>query len=606
MSQIRADKQIKYFISYAGSCLKIWRSIIGQQITHYLAGPGTIVDTEKNGNSISVKVQFRSRQVPIAFRAEEWNLQRVFTHLTLPRKVGQDLEAYYWNIEIKELLNQLRILASQPSIDQLVLNTCEATYSQLMKMNQRRQLPEQTLQEINKYYQEFMDGRQNLIDRKHFSDLSAKAMSPNIKTCFSLPKLDENDLRLVEKWHHLPRNSLNRTLLINTENKEWKLGRLLSARSAEKVAVKFYQHYGKKVTDISITQIDENSKSEWEKYDLEVGNIPIDVKNSRRARNSPDRYTKHCVPTFKHNRKGQDVIIAGVFSPYLQVYELLSEPEPYHKYREIQFLGETTQKSLQALKNEFNDLVDFVDLNSGGEYFLPPWVFDYPEHIYTERNEARKELTNFPNLDSLKGAPIEFNLIPVSIATGIGLTGILGDKVSKKWEQRLLNQLRNRIGKFGLSLPFLFLTILNHFLCMAASPKTASNFEPSKYRKFLFYKEIDKPLGIYDPLGTIDALINNLSTLWTAKNELIRKFRRFKLRSFNILQGKSDSNEDLWTTLIAYCGGRLEDGSACGKNPLVLGKSKHCEHRRLICPACGFCCQTCRDKTQTEVFENAR
>ena len=231
-------------------------------------------------------------------------------------------------------------------------------------------------------------------------------------------------------------------------------------------------------------------------------------------------------------------------------------------------------------------------------------MFDYPQYVYTERNEARKELENFPNLDSLKGAPFEFNLIPVSIATGIDLTEILSDKVSEEWEQNFLNQLRNRIETYGFSLPFLFLTILTHFLSMAASSKTVSDFDPDRYRKFLFCQEPDKPLGIYDPLKTIDALINNLSTLWTAKNKLIRKFRRFKLRSFNILQGKSDSIEDLWTTLIAYCGGRLEDGSACGKNPLVLGKSKHCECRRLICPDCGFCCQTCRDTTQAEVLEN--
>lgn len=460
---------------------------------------------------------------------------------------------------------------------------------------QQRKLPEQTPPEITS-------------DRKRFANLSAQAMNPNIETCFSLPELDEDDLRLVEKWHDLPWYSLNRTSLIEAESRDWELGRLFSARSAEKVAADFYQHYWKKVTDISITQIDENSKSEWKKYDLDVGNIPIDVKNSRRARNSPDRYTKHCVPKFKHSRKGQDVIIAGVFSPYLQVYELLGEPESYHKYREIQFLGETTKKNLQALKNEFNDLVNFVDQNSGSEYFLPPWVFDYPEYVYKERDKARKELKDFTNLDALKGATFKFNLRPVGIAVGIDLAEILGDEALEEWEQRFLNQLCNRIGKYGLSLPFLFLTILEHFLYMAASSKTVSNFEPDRYRKFLFCNESDKPLGIYDPLETIDALIKALSTLWTAENGLIRKFRMFKLSSFNILQGKPESNEDLWTTLIAYCGGRLEDGSACGKNPLVLGESKHCEYGRLICPDCRFCCSNrCEEKTkvEAEALENA-
>ncbi len=525
MSQIRLNEKLGYFIQYAGSRLKIWRSIVGQEITHYLAGPGTIIDIEKYGTSIYIKVRLHAGPV-IEHRGVIRNLPNVFTHLTLSGKVARDLETHHWNIEKDGLLNQLRNLASRPSID---CSTFKSIYNQLMKMDQTRKIPKQTLQQINEYHQEFMDGRQKLIDRKQFFDLSAKAMNPNVETCYSLPKLDENDLRLVEKWHDLRWNSLDRTSLINTKNTDWELGRLFSARSAEKVAADFYQHYRKKVTDISITQIDENSKSEWEKYDLNVDGLPIDVKNSRRSRNSPDRYTKHCVPKFKHNRKGQDVIIAGVFSPYLQVYELLGKPEPYRKYREIQFLGETTQKSLQTLKNEFNDLVDFVDLNSESEYFLPPWVFDYPEYVYTERNEALKVLKNFSNLDSLKGAPFKFNLYPVSITVGIDLTEILGNEASEEWEQRFLNQLRGRIDKYGLSLPFLFLTILAHFLDMAASSKTVSDFKPNKYRKFLFYEEPDKPLGIYDPLGTIDALIKALSTLWTAENGLIRKFRMFKL-----------------------------------------------------------------------------
>ncbi len=425
--------------------------------------------------------------------------------------------------------------------------------------------------------------------RKWFSNLSAKAINPNVETCYPLPKLDERDLQLVGEWCEPSRYNLNRTSLIEDRSKkEWELDRLLSARSAEKVAANFYSLYGKIVEDISITQIDENSKPEWEKYDLNVDGLSIDVKNSRRSQNSPDRYTKHCVPKFKRSRENQDVKIAGVFSPYLSAYELLGEPEPYHKYREIQFLGEITRKKLQELKNEFNDLIDFAEPNPASKYFLPPWVFDYPEYVYTERDKALKELKDFTNLDSLKEGTFGFNLIPVAIAAGIDLTGILDNKALDGWERSFLDRLRNRIEKYGLSLPFLFLTILEHFLYMTAYSKTVSDFEPSKYRRFLFLS--DKPLGIYDPLKTIDALINALSTLWTAENGLIRTFHVFRLQSFNILQGKSNLNDSSWTTLIAHCGGRLEGGSACGKNPLVLGETKHCESGRLICPNCGFCC----------------
>ena len=602
MSQIREEKQIKYFISYAGSCLKIWNSIIGQQITHYLAGPGTIVDIEKNSDSIFVKVQFHTEQEPKPFLGTERNLLRVFTHLTLPGEVVRELETRYWNIKKEDLLDQLNNLASQSSIDQSTFDTFDAVYNQLMGMHQTRKFPEQTIQKINGYQQKLMNGRQKLIDRELFSNLSAQAMNPNVKTCYPLPKLDERDLRLVGEWCCPPRYNLDQTLLIEARSKkEWELDRLLSARSAEKVAANFYSLYGKIVADISISQIEKNSKSEWKRSDLDVDGLSIDVKNSRRSQNSPDRYTEHYIQKkFRYNTENQDVTIAGVFSPYLWTYELLGEPESYHKYREIQFLGETTWKKLQALKREFKDSVYFEVPNPTGEYLLPPWVFEYPKYVYTDRDKTLTELKDFPNLSSLKEATFEFNLIPVCIAAGIDLTQILGSKASEEWEQSFLNQLRNRVEKDELSLPFLFLTILEHFLCMAASYKTVSDFDPDEYRRFLFYKDSYKPLGIYDPLKTIDALIKALSTLWTAENGLIRKFHLFKLRSFNILQGKSDSNEELWTTLIAYCGGRLENGSACGKNPLVLGESKHCEYRRLICPDCGFCCQKCEAKNKLE------
>ena len=447
------------------------------------------------------------------------------------------------------------------------------------------------------------DELRNRAAIRQFSNLSLKAMNPQVDTCFSLPKLDERDLQLAGEWCRPPRYNLARISLIETRSKkEWELNRLLSARSAEKVAADFYRHYRKKVTDISITQIDENSKSEWEKYDLDVDNIPVDVKNSRRSQNSPDRYTEHYIQKkFKYNTENQDVTIAGVFSPYLWTYELLGEPESYHKYREIQFLGETTWKKLQALKNEFKNSVYFEVPNPMGKYLLPSWVFEYPKYVYTERDKTLKELKDFPNLSSLKEATFEFNLIPVCIAAGIDLTQILGTKASEEWEQSFLNQLRNRVEKDELSLPFLFLTILAHFCDMAMCSKKVSDFNPDKYRRFLFCKEHYKPLGIYDPLKTIYALTEALSTLWTAENELIRKFHAFKLKSSNILQGTSNSNEGLWTTLIAYCG-------ECGKNPLVLGKSKLCEHRRLICPKsdCGFCCDKCRKKNnvEAEALEN--
>ena len=654
MSQTIQQKQTEYFTKYAGYCLKIWNSIVGQQITHYRHGLGTVVKIGKFKDGICVEVQFAEKPGSIRFEKKGDfvgdRFSRVFTHLTLPREVEKELETRYWDCIKEDLIYELRNLASHASIDQSTFNTFDEIYDRLMTMNQKRKLSEQNIQEINGYQKILMDrmiyelrdlashasidtfygiynqlmrlsqkrklpdqtiqeinGYQKiLMDRKRFSDLSEKAMNPDVRAQFSLPELDEDDIQLVGKWDPLLSN-LDRTSLIElteTDNKaKWESGRLLSARSAEKIARCFYRNYEKEVKDISITQIEENNNFDWKDYDLDVDGLHVDVKNSRQSQKSKDRYTEHCIPSFKYSRRtNQEVRIAGVFSPYIWTPELL-EPTEHQESDEILFLGETGKKEQQKLKQEFKDLAGFERPNNLSKYFLPPWVFDYPEYVYKERDNALKELKDFPNLALLKEVALEFNLIPVGITVGIDLTEILDNEALDLWEWKFLDQLRNRIMKYKLSLPFLFLTLLSHFIGMASSSKGVSDFNPNKYRKFLFYKgRSNKPLGIYDPLKTIDALIEALSTLWTVDNGLIRKFRVFRLMSFNILQGKSNPNENSWTTLIAYCGGRLQDGSACGKNPLVLGKAKRCEHGKLKCPECEFCCDKCRGERSPTSF----
>ena len=320
---------------------------------------------------------------------------------------------------------------------------------QRAEQERRREEQQRAEQERRREEQQRERKRQEEQQRewRRFSNLSEKAMNPKVSACFPLPKLDEDDIRLVGEWNQSPQNNLDRKSLIEGESKDWELGRLLSARSAEKIAKDFYQSHGKTVEDVSITQIDENNNSDWKDYDLNVEGYPTDVKNSRKSRNSEDRYTEYCIPRFKTERRtNQEVRIAGVFSPYLWAFELLDKPIEHHQDREIQFLGETTLEKQQTLKSEFNDndlVVDFAEPNRSNKYFLPPWVFDYPKYVYTERDKARKELKCFPNLTLLKD---EFNLIPVAIAAGIDLTEILDNKALEHWEWSFLNQLRNRMA----------------------------------------------------------------------------------------------------------------------------------------------------------------
>ena len=426
--------------------------------------------------------------------------------------------------------------------------------------------------------------------------IAMEAMNPKVMAQHSLPSLTESDINLVNMWCRPIYNNLDGQSILENHGKDWELGRLLSARSAEKVAAEFYGNYGKTVMDISITQTEEKDSSDWRLYDLDVDGLPVDVKNSREAQKSKNRYSEYCIPQFKRDRTNQEVAIAGVFSPYLWPHEML-EPTEYSKDSKVLFLGETTRTKLETLRKEFISLVKFQSEKPELEVFLPPWVFEYPDYVYTERNKALNDFKDFSKIEESTNTPIGRSFVPVGIASRTDLTRILNQDALNYWERVFLCQLCDRIEQFGLSLPFVFLTVLAHFLDMAASSKADSNFDPNGYRRFLFCEETDKPLGIYDPLKTIDALITALNTLWTAENGLIRKFQVFKLRSFNILQGKSDSNDSLWTTLIAYCGGHLKsDGSACGKNPLVLGESELCDHRRLICPEpeCRYCCESCK------------
>ena len=492
----------------------------------------------------------------------------------------------------KELPNALVSAILELAEGRIILVPGESTESKVVThlTPPKREFPEQTktIEKINDTSQQIW-----------FYNLSEKAMNPDVRAYFPLPELENEDIQLVDAWCNNPMNNLNRMSLVQLMKTDSKtaghLCRLLSARFAEKIAMYFYHNHDKTVEDISITQINKNNNSDWCKYDLKIDGYPVDVKNSRSSQKNKDRYTEYCIPRFKSSREGQNVIISGVFSPYIRASKLseLLESTENHKYAEITFLGETTLEKQQILKKEFGGLVHFKNPNPTIDYLLPPWVFDYPEYVYTKRDNALNKIKDFSDLTLLKDDP---NLIPVAIAAGIDLKKIL-DKEADHWEWCFLNQLCNRIKEYGLSLPFLFLTILDHFLDMAACSKTVSDFKPENYRKFLFYKGSDNlPLGIYDPLRTIDSLIKALGILWAAESESIRKFREFRLVSFNILQGKSNPNDRLWTTLIAYCGGKIKK-APCGMNPLVLGESKLCgKCRKLICPdpACGYCCETCK------------
>ena len=108
-------------------------------------------------------------------------------------------------------------------------------------------------------------------------------MNPDVKAQYSLPTLTESDIQLVIMWNPPIHNNLDGQSIIENCGQDWALGRLLSARSAEKVAAEFYGNYGKTVRDISITQTDEKPQSDWRIYDLDVDGLSVDVRNTRES-----------------------------------------------------------------------------------------------------------------------------------------------------------------------------------------------------------------------------------------------------------------------------------------------------------------------------------
>ena len=447
---------MEYFIRHAGSCLKVWNKIIGQEITHYHEGTGLVVGIDKTDSGVLVKVRFHAGKPPTAFLGTKWNLLRVFTSLKLPKEIKKELEKRRWDFEKEELLDQLRHIALECSIDESIRATFKSIVDELRKMHQHSAFSEEIIQQIKEYQRQFND-------RIRFANLSKTVMYPSVAAHFPLPELDERDIDLVvEHWWCSASDTRDSESLIRNHGKDYHLGRLLSARSAEKAAVAFYRNYGKAVQDISITQTGEEIDFEWRLYDLDVEGVPVDVKNSRAYKNGENRYSQYCIPQFKRDRKNQNVTIAGVFSPYLWPRDIL-KPTPYSRDFSAQFLGETTLARLERLREEFSSLVEFQSERPELDSFLPPWVFEYPDYVYTERNKALNGFQDFSKIAKSTSTPIERGLVPVAIASGTDLTMVLNHNALDHWERRFLNQLYNRIKKCGLSLPFVFLNGVSAF-----------------------------------------------------------------------------------------------------------------------------------------------
>ncbi len=382
-----------------------------------------------------------------------------------------------------------------------------------------------------------------------------------------LPILGSADLNLAESWA----SSFGGTGY-------WKSA-MMSARRAELAGVSVYAELYGQVEDLAIHQLDNSGNNLWKLADIQVGDVLIDVKNARRSYSSQDSYSEHCVPRFKLDRDGKDVVISGFLSPYVQV-----EKEYATANSPIVWLGEVRHSEIKCLSKSFHSEHFYPDLRKGdyGE-LLQNWLFEYPSRYYELRNSRLKAIVNKQDIysDTELFEKCGFDLEPVSAVR---------EEVMNDSEAVLLN---NRIQLYGPSRPLLFLHILDRF-CRYHIDNVP--FPTARYQEILFSptSSWNNPIALCDPLLAIHSLLQILDS--ASKFMRNERFVHFYLSAPGVFRGKYDSGR--WQTIIAYCGGwkQLENGKKvrCGKNPIVLGKNQPCtECGYLICDQCGFCKQAC-------------
>ena len=391
-------------------------------------------------------------------------------------------------------------------------------------------------------------------------------------------QLDKPDIELTKKW-------VGR----NVTNPNWHRYAMESARAAELVALHIYRTLYGDATDISILQLPNSEPGSWQLADIQLANDHlIDVKNARRSLHTNNSYSEHCVPSLKRDRKGDNVTISGMLSPYEKDGKLGGD---------VVWMGETSFKFLEQIQKQFSSPfldVDFTKFKHGLKFFMPPWSFDYPEIYYKKRNTNISFLKAL-NYDAMRPVFSELKpTIPICILAGWDHLEDFAPACQAEAKHLLkrFNDVRN------LRRPILFMHVLSRFVdCMHKNRSfPASEIKECIYFSFDGKKEC--PLGIKDPLAVISDLINLLAEVDSLHiDKGIRGYKYFRLGNPHIFQGKKE-REGRYKTIYAYCGGRhLITNASCGTNPIYMGMNSiemHCrECDKLVCVHCGFCSRDC-------------
>lgn len=374
---------------------------------------------------------------------------------------------------------------------------------------------------------------------------------------------------------------------------------MISARGAEKLVINYYKAFGCTVEDISVHQVNQKSQ-DWKKYDVRLEyKFLLDVKNARTSVNS-NTYSEFCIPAFKKER-GNDVHIVGVLSPYFRLDNMHENNLANYCISDPQVLGTFNPTEIKKLEANFSD--SLIKINMSRDFdpknYLPHWLFDYGPQFYVKQRSIAAQFRALEDIEIPTWQDISTigsqNFIPLFIAAKRKLPQDWLDSLSA-WKVTFINSFID-LPKDHISLPYVFLSLLRHFLSMLSYK--GSDYSPLEYQNILYItSETKHPLKIYDPLNTIKDFCDTLQSLWEhRKNVNLTKFRIFKFNGRGLLQGKLSEADNRKTTILAYCGGWIEGKGKCGCTPLVIGKHETCSIcGRLICPKsdCHYCSDECQ------------
>ncbi len=418
---------------------------------------------------------------------------------------------------------------------------------------------------------------------------------PDIKRTIEILSNSENRIqRKTDIYTSMSPQDKQLALLWAGSDLHYEKAKMLSARGAELVVAEYFSGLGKSVLDIAVHQVTGES-DHWKSHDLLIDSAPVDVKNARSTINS-NTFVEYTIKHFKKDSQGRNVIIVGVLSPYLTLANL-ERSSPWDSNR-VTILGRTTQDQIQSLEQEFSKPELTVDFGDAQRW--PIWIFNNDLDSFSIQRNAIAEFSRCANqVNPEDWNDCQLNVIPAFMIAGNELPERLREDLLE-WQSWYIDKIieKSRCGE--LTLPWLYLFTFHHFLESITNIRSAESIEysPDGYLELLFYSENygERPASLIDPLLIIKKLIETLNTLWGHRHSArLVSLRRFSFRGEGLLKGLDP--DDNKVTVLAYCGGFVEDKGKCGHSPLIIGQNKTCSTcQMLVCDKCGHCSEQCKNE----------